>query len=123
MTLKLSAIPAILSLALLTAACVSTGDKEGRPDWSKAQTHRVVTTNGDRVSARVIGDAKNGYQFDARIRRMSRTNSDTQDRQYVLDAAAQTLMSKLCGAGYKQERPIYGANYFSQYGRFVCTGK
>ncbi|MFT6583286.1 MAG: hypothetical protein ACKVKG_16815 [Alphaproteobacteria bacterium] len=122
MTLKLSAIPALLSLALL-AACAPSGDKQDGPDWSKSSVHKVTTRNGDHVTARVVGDAKNGYDYDARIRRMSRANTDTQDRQRVLSDATQSLMSSLCGAGYKQERPFNSANYFSQRGRFVCSGK
>jgi hypothetical protein len=122
MTLKLSAIPALLSLALLVA-CAQPGDKQDGPDWSKSRVHKVTTPNGDHVTAHVLGDAKNGYDYDARIRRMTRANADIQDRQRVLDDAARSLMSSLCGAGYKQERPFNTANYFGQRGRFVCSGR
>lgn len=111
----------ILLLTPLAVACAGAGDKTDAVDWSKSSIYKVKTKNGDRVTARVVGSAADGYNYFAHIKHMMRPNSDIPGRQRVLDDASKIFMSRLCGAKFKEERPIYVSNYYGRRARFICT--
>lgn len=107
----------------LAAACAGGGDKGPGPDWSKSTTYNVTTGHSDRVAIRVLGNEKDGYEYHARIRHTTRSDSDPLDRQRVLGDATSTIAAKLCGADFKEARPSYASNNYERIGRFVCTPK
>ncbi len=110
-----------LILALLAAACAGGADSANAPDWSKSTTYNVTTGHSDRVAMRVLGNAKDGYDYHARIRHTTRSDPDPLDRQRTLSDATRTVIAKLCPAGAKEARPSYASNNYEQSGRFVCT--
>ena len=111
------------TLLPLAAACAADGKETGGRDWSKSTTYNVTTGKGDRVTLRVLGNEKDGYDYHARIRHTMRSDPDPLDRQRVLRDASRTVSAKLCAAGAKEARPQYASNNYEEFGRFVCSKK
>ncbi len=107
----------------LAAACAADGTESGGLDWSKSTTYNVKTGRGDRVTLRVIGDEKDGYDYHARIRHTTRADTDPLDRQRVLREASQVVVEKKCAKGANNARPQYAWNNYKEFGRFVCAVK
>lgn len=117
---KKAAIALVLPLA---AACASDGTEGTGPDWSKSTTYNVTTARSDRVTVRVVGTEKDGYEYNARIRHTTRSDPDPLDRQRVLREGTQSVVAKLCPKGGNETRPRFSANNYEQRGRFVCSVK
>lgn len=113
----------IILLAPLAAACAGGADGGSGLDWSKSTTYNVTTGHSDRVAFRVLGNEADGYDYHARIRHTTRSDSDPLDRQRVLGDATGTIIAKLCGTDFKEARPSYASNNYERIGRFVCTPK
>tara|TARA_Y100000588_G_scaffold197983_1_gene211802 strand:+ start:68 stop:505 length:438 start_codon:yes stop_codon:yes gene_type:complete len=89
---------AILAAILPLAAACATGEGEtrsGGPDWSKSTTVNVKTGHGDRISFRVLGNEKDGFDYHARIRHTTRSDPDPIDRQRVLGEAARIVAVRI----------------------------
>jgi hypothetical protein len=118
--LKNAAFALLLPLA---AACAADGTESGGLDWSKSTTYNVKTGRGDRVTLRVLGDGKDSYDYQARIRHTTRSDTDPLDRQRVLRDASRVVVGKLCAKGANNARPHYASNNYEEFGRFVCAVK
>ncbi len=110
----------VLSTILFASACAGGTGDSGGPDWSKSETYNVKTGRGDRVLMEVVGNATEGYDYNARIRHTSRSDPDPLDRQRVLGDASRIIVARICGIGAKETQPSYASNYYERRGRFVC---
>ena len=68
----------------------------GGPDWSKSTTINVKTGYGDRISFRVLGNEKGGFDYHARILHTTRSDPDPIDRQRILGEAARIVAVRIC---------------------------
>ncbi|MDD9924400.1 MAG: hypothetical protein OXR03_01105 [Rhodospirillaceae bacterium] len=117
---------AILAVILPLAAACATGEAEtrsGGPDWSKSTTVNVKTGRGDRVSFRVLGNEKDGFDYHARIRHTTRSDPDPIDRQRVLGEAARIVAVRICKNGGNSGQPQYASNNYEQLGQITCAVK
>lgn len=108
---------------MLAAACATDSAKSPGPDWSQSQIYNVTTGHSDRVSYRVLGNEKDGFDYHGRIRHTTRSDTDALDRQRVLKDASRTLAGKLCPKGATDTGAQYASNNYEQIGRFVCAAK
>lgn len=110
-------------IAPLAAACAGDASSGGGPDWSQATPYNVTTGKGDRVTVKVVGNGKDGYDYSARIRHTTRSDPDPLDRQRVLADAVQTVTANICATGAKEARPVHSADNYEQSGHFVCAAR